>query len=212
MQDFPIILHSMQGSELKMPTEEIVRYACMGQITLTDEDRKILYSGAESAAEDMIKNISCRGVYRCFTVSEIDEKTADLGFATVKSKNLLAHIQGCSHIVLVAITLGVGADRLISRKSEMSAGAGLLYSSAASAAAEAYIDVLNEELIDKFYDKGFYLTERFSAGYGDFSISYQTDILTALNTPKNIGLTISEGYLMIPTKSITAVIGLRAKG
>jgi len=184
----------------------------MGQPTLDKNDRETLYNGAISAADELKKSISCRGVYRCFSVNFIDSVTADLGFAVVKSKNLISHIDGCSHIILTAITLGVGADRLISRKTEISAGVGLLYNCAGSAAAEAYMDILNEELIDKFYEKGYYLTERFSSGYGDFSITHQDDILRALNAPKTIGLTVSEGYLMIPSKSITAVIGLRVKG
>jgi len=211
MEDFPIILHSMAIDNLNIPIDEIVRYACMGQPTLNNEDRDILYNGATNAAKQLKKVITCRGVYRCFPVLDVSNGTANLGFATVNSKHLINHIEGCSHIILMAVTLGVGVDRIISKKSATSAGEGFLFSCAGSAAAEAYIDSMCEELIEKFDTKGYNLTERFSAGYGNFSISYQNEILRALNAPKNIGLTLSEGYLMIPTKSITAVVGVHSK-
>ena len=49
---------------------------------------------------------------------------------------------------------------------------------------------------------------RFSPGYGDLSITIQKDFLQALNADKTVGLSLSEGNLMIPEKSVTAFIGV----
>ena len=53
-----------------------------------------------------------------------------------------------------------------------------------------------------------YLRPRFSPGYGDFSILYQKDVLRMLDAPKKIGLTMTDGYMLTPTKSVTAIIGI----
>lgn len=49
---------------------------------------------------------------------------------------------------------------------------------------------------------------RFSPGYGDFPIAHQRDFSRLLDTPRKIGLTVTESCLLAPIKSVTAVIGL----
>ena len=49
---------------------------------------------------------------------------------------------------------------------------------------------------------------RFSPGYGDFDISFQTKIFEVLQCGKKIGVTLNESLLITPTKSVTAIIGI----
>ncbi|MGN0575406.1 MAG: vitamin B12 dependent-methionine synthase activation domain-containing protein [Ruminococcus sp.] len=53
-----------------------------------------------------------------------------------------------------------------------------------------------------------YRTWRYSPGYGDLPLSLQRDILLYLNAMRRIGLTVTEDSLLIPSKSVTAVIGI----
>ena len=69
------------------------------------------------------------------------------------------------------------------------------------------MDQISEEL----NREGLYLRPRFSAGYGDFSISHQEEILRMTDAPKKIGLTMTNGSMLTPTKSITAVLGISDK-
>ena len=50
-------------------------------------------------------------------------------------------------------------------------------------------------------EKGLYLRPRFSPGYGDFALEYQKDIFRMLECEKRIGITLTEGNLMMPSKS-----------
>ena len=75
-----------------------------------------------------------------------------------------------------------------------------------SAAVESVCDALCEELSEKLKPK--FLTERFSPGYGDFPLSQQTEICNILEVSKRIGIYLSESGMMIPQKSVTAVIGV----
>ena len=71
---------------------------------------------------------------------------------------------------------------------------------------EQVCDKAEEEI---FADKpNLYRTWRFSPGYGDLPIDIQGDILNALNAQRRIGLTVTESSLLVPTKSVTAIIGI----
>jgi len=48
---------------------------------------------------------------------------------------------------------------------------------------------------------------RFSAGYGDFALPYQ-ETLHRLMGLDNIGISITDNYILIPEKSVTAVAGI----
>lgn len=51
-------------------------------------------------------------------------------------------------------------------------------------------------------------TFRFSPGYADFPLEVQPKLLELLDAPRRIGLTVSPGLLLVPTKSVTCVIGV----
>jgi hypothetical protein len=81
------------------------------------------------------------------------------------------------------------------------------------------IDAIGSEAVEKFADyiqdviarenRLFSLrpTMRFSPGYGDFSLSYQKEILLLLEA-EDIGISLHpESLVLIPEKSITAVVG-----
>ena len=53
---------------------------------------------------------------------------------------------------------------------------------------------------------------RYSPGYGDLSIEKNIDIINVLNSQKNIGLTVTDSGIMIPRKSVVALIGVSKKG
>ena len=55
---------------------------------------------------------------------------------------------------------------------------------------------------------GLFVRPRYSPGYGDLSLDVQSSFLKALNAQKTIGLFLSEGGVMQPEKSVTALMGL----
>ena len=71
-----------------------------------------------------------------------------------------------------------------------------------------YNPKLNEELCRIAAEEGKSLRPRYSAGYGDFSLENQRGIFDLLSPAKHIGLTLKDNLIMVPEKSVTAVIGL----
>ena len=56
--------------------------------------------------------------------------------------------------------------------------------------------------------EGEYLTPPFSPGYGDWSLGEQQRVLDLLQAPKRLGLTLTAGGMLVPEKSVTALVGI----
>ena len=68
--------------------------------------------------------------------------------------------------------------------------------------------VLQSNIEDELRKEGKYITNRYSPGYGDLPIDINEDIINLLNTSNKIGLTITKDKIMIPRKSVVAIIGI----
>ena len=73
---------------------------------------------------------------------------------------------------------------------------------------EEFLDGWQEEMKEEMGKEGYFLRPRFSPGYGDFDILHQEDVLRMLESAKKIGLTMTDGHMLSPSKSVTAVIGM----
>lgn len=115
------------------------------------------------------------------------------------------HLIDSERIILFAATLGSAADRII-RKAEISNMAyAVVLDAYASALIEEYCDICEIEMKAK---TGGCYTFRYSAGYGDYPISVQGEFIRMLSADKLIGLTATENHILIPRKSVTAIIGI----
>ena len=79
---------------------------------------------------------------------------------------------------------------------------------AASAAVEAAADALNAEVEHRAAAANLLCTWRFSPGYGDLPLDAQPGLLAALNATRLCGITATPTNLLMPTKSVTALVGL----
>ena len=82
---------------------------------------------------------------------------------------------------------------------------------AGAAMIEQYCDDVQETLSTEYEARGLYLRPRYSPGYGDLSLSRQADFFRLLELPKRLGLSLNEHFIMTPSKSVTAVIGISAE-
>ncbi len=126
----------------------------------------------------------------------------------LKSRSLQRNLAGCEEVFLFAATLGIAVDTLIRRTALMDSAKGAVMQAAAAAVIEAFCDGENEQLRRDAAAEGLFLRPRFSPGYGNLSLGCQRDFLNLLKAQKNIGLTVTDSGLMVPIKSVTAIIGI----
>ena len=84
----------------------------------------------------------------------------------------------------------------------------LVADGAATAAVEALCDSVENTLRQQLKAENKYLTWRYSPGYGDFPFTQQPEILSLLKADKMIGVSCNDSCMMIPAKSVTAVMGI----
>ncbi len=146
----------------------------------------------------------CRVCYAVYPVN-ITGNRVDFGFASPESADLARNLAPADKAVIFAATVGLSADRLIKAYSVQSPLKSLCFDAIGSDATEGLCNRFNEDIGKEFT----LCRPRFSPGYGDLDISFQKEIFNELSCPAKIGLYLSSGLQMIPTKSVTAIIGVK---
>lgn len=129
----------------------------------------------------------------------------------LESNDLYEILKDCNECILMAATLGINIEKDIKKYSCTELTKGIIIDSCATTAIEEVCDRVQNEIENNILKNGQYLTFRYSPGYGDLSIEKNTEILTILNGQKEIGLTITNSGIMIPRKSVIAIIGISDK-
>lgn len=125
-----------------------------------------------------------------------------------ESKKLADNLTQCDEVILLAATLGLEADKLIQRYTVMNMAKASVAQACGAACIEAFCNKIQENIRKEALERGLYLRPRFSPGYGDLRLDYQRDIFALLECQKRLGMSLTDSMLMLPTKSVTAIIGL----
>jgi hypothetical protein len=184
-------------SLLNVDEREALRY-----LGVKEADESVL-SLLQTCKNELLKLGDPRAVYALADIAN-DGEAVDFGFMKVESKNLAKNLEGCPQAYVFCATLGVGIDRYYERLTRVSQAKATVFSSTASSLIESFCDYLNSELA-----QGLVTRPRFSCGYGDFCIKHQADILNALEAGKRLGVALTDNYMMVPVKTVTAIIGIR---
>lgn len=125
----------------------------------------------------------------------------------IQSKDLaklLAHSNRC---VLMAATLGMEVDKQISLKQKIDMLDAVILDACASVLIDKVCDEAELEIVEQLKANEF-LTMRFSPGYGDVPLEASSELLDILMATKKIGLSLTKSHMLVPTKSVTAIIGI----
>jgi hypothetical protein len=124
------------------------------------------------------------------------------------SESLARNLSGCCGAILLAATIGPACDMLVRRAGVTSAVDASIYQAAGAAAIESFLDDMNDRYKADYEAQGLFLRPRFSPGYGDLKLDHQRDWFRLLDITKQIGIELTDSLLMVPTKSVTAIIGI----
>ena len=182
---------------LSINKKEVMRYLGVRE---ENENTDALISQSEA---ELFKIATPKASY-VLTDITVDENTVDFGFMRANSQKLAKNLQECDQAYVFCATLGIAVDRLFERQSKISQAKAMVLSATASSLIESFCDYLNNELVK---DKA--SRPRFSCGYGDFCLEHQADILRVLEADKRLGVCLTDSYMMVPVKTVTAIIGIR---
>ncbi|MBR2953864.1 MAG: Vitamin B12 dependent methionine synthase activation subunit [Clostridia bacterium] len=186
---------------LKYDLQETARY--MGYKHGAEPSEEICELVDEAYIE-LCKVIQPKYIYKEYDFTRTEDGIMVDGIE-FKSKNLLTHIRNSTSIILFGATLGQGADALIRKYSIADIAMTAVAQAVAGSMVENLCDIACDEMKKEI--KGEH-RPRFSPGYGDFHISAQADFFKLLPMNKQLGISLSDGFMMTPTKTVTAFIGV----
>lgn len=185
----------------------------------TADIRAILrYAGVRDDTPDMVvlandcfaqakSQLTYRVCYAEFPLAFGEDGVLDLGFGRVCSSSLSEHLVGCESVVIFAATVGLSLDRLIARCATQSPSRAVMLDAVGVERVEALCDTFCQDMTEQ---TGRELTARYSPGYGDLPLTFQHEIFRALDVPRRIGVSLNDSLLMSPSKSVTAIVGIKA--
>lgn len=189
---------------IEVNRKEALRY--LGYRRSIEGDLTEVNKAMDHCIEELNKVITPKHVVKRFPVT-IEGDKITISDMVIHSRNLAKNLSGCHAVYLFAATIGIGVDRLIKRSEVTKMSDAVIYQATGAAMIEAYCDQVNEELRQEASKDQEYLKPRFSPGYGDLDLHHQIDFMRLLKMDK-IGISLLDSLLMVPSKSVTAVIGI----
>ena len=130
---------------------------------------------------------------------------------TLQSDDIYNLLLECDECILMSVTLGLEIEIEIRKLTYTDLTKGIITDACATTAVEEVCDIVQDHIAKKLLKEYKYITDRYSPGYGDLPIEKNVDINNILNSQKEIGLTVTNNGIMIPRKSVVALIGVSSK-
>ena len=194
--------------KLLIPKDEVLRYLGYKNQNI-DEQLNILI---DETREECKKLIFPKYIYATYKTIIKDEGVILEGTNLILPGNdIKEHLKNAEKTVLMAVTLGGDIQKKISFYEKINLTKALILDACATTVVEEICDMLEDYIKEEAENESYAITFRYSPGYGDLQITIQKDFLNTLRADKTIGLTASESHLLLPRKSVTAIIGLIPK-
>ncbi len=130
---------------------------------------------------------------------------------TPASNALAKHLTGALRVAVLSVTVGEDIEeRVKSLFAEGKYTLALLLDAAATTAVEQAADAVCGLIGYNIGREGLKAGRRFSPGYGDWELSEQPEVLRLAGGEK-IGMKLSSAFMLLPRKSITAIMPLCLK-
>lgn len=188
-----------------IPLRQVFRYMGMRP----DAADSALTSMVEDCLPQFLRAVQPKACYTELSVAE-SARGLDFGLFRLESTDLRRNLSGCDRVILFAATLGPQVDRQRRTAAVSSPTKALILDAMGTAGIEAVCDTLCKQFAQLHPDKK--PRPRFSPGYGDLPLAFQTTLLSVLDSHRKAGIGLSDSLLMIPQKSVSAFVGLGPLG
>lgn len=134
-----------------------------------------------------------------------------IGPLSIESKVLASNLKGTRYVVSMGLTLGLEVDRWLYRLSKRRPSQAIIADACASEMVESVTRKFSLRTGREALKEGLLARPRFSPGFGDYGLENQRDFIQKLDLGRRIGIVLTRGDMMVPTKSVTALMGLEEK-
>lgn len=190
------------ASLLHIDVQETRRYA--GLMKAKDFDDQLI----EDACTEALLLAQPRGIWSSYAYDGQTQTVQDQTPFLLQGAKIGAHLAGADKVILLAATVGDAIEAAVTKHFQEGRYAySVLLDAAATAAVEQIADAMEKTIRPQAARAGYTMRWRFSPGYGDWPLDQQPDLIR-LSQAEKIGITLSSALMLVPRKSITAIIGL----
>lgn len=197
------ILEKIQIDKNSYELKDAYRYLKIKNAELDEDLDNRIKNNFEKILET--SDIKHYGEFRNLEI--IDDSNIRLGDLKINSAGLRKNLKNSEFVYIFGVTLGLGVDRLIHRLSIINSADSLIADAIASDIADGCADIINSRINIEVNKKGYKTYLRFSPGFLDYDLFNQKDLIKSLELNK-IGISTTDSGMMVPTKSVTAIIGI----
>lgn len=184
---------------------EIARYLGYGFHVPEGADADLI----RSVADELHGVLDCRACHVRAPLTPLDggEPGLACGPLRLATPRLLRHLDGCVEAIVFVATIGLAADRLLARYKTLSPARAVVLQAAGAAAIEAWCDRLCADWATALAAEKLAVRSRYSPGYAQWPLAEaQRAIFGWLDPPRHVGVTLTDAALMVPTKSVSALV------
>lgn len=196
-----VVWGSEESGKVKIDRREFERRAGGGSPELP---------AVEACKRVFDEKVSYRYAWARMELTFPEEGICDFGCGIIESRDLYKNLRECRAAYMMGVTLGAGVDRLLRTLGIKSPAEHFITDALASAAVESFCDMLDRSLREAEKERtGGVCRPRYSPGYGDCDIKYQRLLTDRINAAGTLGISLNESCFMTPSKSVTAIMGIR---
>ncbi|MBA7566210.1 hypothetical protein ES708_07898 [subsurface metagenome] len=206
MRDMKII----KDIKLNIDREEVLRYQGYSKKKVKKPNRNIL----QITEEEINRGYSLfkpRGVYSLIKIISFTSKGRinlenELVFRF--SKFIINQLKGASHLLVGVVTIGDFLEKKVSELfSQGEYPRALALDAVGTVAVEDFSREVRKLAHQEVKEQGFKTSRHFSPGYGGWEVSQQEIIFKSIPAD-NIGVRLTKGYMMLPQKALSWIIGV----
>ncbi len=144
-----------------------------------------------------------------YSVLDVEEcgNGVKIGGIYTESAAITKLLRGCQRVILLLCTLGASVQRQIQRQTQISVERGFVADCIADSFCESLASLAQKRSVKM--EKIVNHTGRFSPGYADLPLEFGRELVNACGLGKALGVSFTDTSLMLPTKTISAIIGLK---
>ena len=199
---------------IEIDEKEVLRYLQYKNQEIKDD----LSETIKECIKDTKEIINPRFIYRKYKIKKLKSSNSK-GEVYLEGANLILQsddiynlLRECDECIIMSATLGLEIEKEIRKLTYTDLTKGIIIDACATTAIEEVCDIVQDSIEKQLLKKHKYITYRYSPGYGDLPIEKNVDINNIVNSQKEIGLTVTSSGIMIPRKSVVALIGVSHKG
>ena len=203
-------MKAIRDIKLNIDREEVLRYQGYSKKRVKIPNQNILQITEEeiNRGYDLFRPLGIYSLIKIIRLTSRGGINLENGLTFRFPKSIINQLEGVSHFLVGVVTIGGLIEKKVSELfSQGEYPRALALDAVGTVAVEDFSREVRKLARQEVKEQGFKTSRHFSPGYGDWEVPQQ-DIIFKSIPADNIGVRLTKGYMMLPQKSLSWIIGI----